>query len=192
MHIKIKALVIFCLFFYCQKEQVINTSQRQQELQSSFNQKLGNYFFDFDEIQYYTTDISEDNAMALMDNPQKTKLERLKSDIIIGDKPTEIYTIDFLNIMERMGFANKNVPSANFKDIKEIFREKTVSESYSAACIPVYRDILVFKKNNKVIGFTKICFDCKLFKIIGTQAHYDNFGQANDFEKLQGILKNIQ
>ena len=57
------------------------------------------------------------------------------------------------------------------------------------ACIPVFRDILIFKKNNKSIGIAKICFECEKSHIVGTNKNIENFGQCGDFSKLMNILK---
>lgn len=192
MNSKIITLIILSLLFSCQKEQSNDTQQIEQKSKNQFEQKLGNYFFDFDNIQYYYIDISEEDAMLLMDNPKLSALEKLKSDIILGHKPEKIHPINFLNKMKKIGFKEITIPANQFEEINNIFREKTAQDSYSAACIPIYRDILVFKKANKVIGLAKICFACKLFQIVGTEANQDNFGQGNDLENLNILLNSIR
>ena len=67
--------------------------------------------------------------------------------------------------------------------------EKSTLENIATACIHVYRDILIFKKEGKVIGTAKICFDCMSKQIKGTTANTENFGQDGDYEKLEKILR---
>lgn len=55
-------------------------------------------------------------------------------------------------------------------------------------CKPVYRDILVFYLNDKVIGVAKICFTCDQFIFRGAQGETDFFGYFGEFPKLIKIL----
>lgn len=57
-----------------------------------------------------------------------------------------------------------------------------------AACIPVFRDILIFRKNKKNSGMMKICFGCHQYRILGTNAKTENFGTDNDYSQLWKIL----
>jgi hypothetical protein len=55
-------------------------------------------------------------------------------------------------------------------------------------CAPIYRDILVFKQKDTIVGLSKICFECNLQFTIdkyGVQKDFD----SNDFERLELILK---
>ena len=81
------------------------------------------------------------------------------------------------------------IDKSKFESIDKIFIEKSTLENIATACIHVYRDILIFKKEGKVIGTAKICFDCMSKQIKGTTANTENFGQDGDYEKLEKILR---
>ncbi len=68
--------------------------------------------------------------------------------------------------------------------------DKPVSEILEGFCLPVFRDILIFKKRHKVIGIVKICFGCEKAVIVGSQANTIGFGQDGDFQKLKKLLDN--
>ncbi|MCW3160157.1 hypothetical protein [Chryseobacterium oryctis] len=164
-------------------------NKENKSLEEKFIPKYGKSFFEFDEIEYYHTDISEDKAMDLLDTQNKSKNDKLKFEIILDEKPTNLKSLSFISKLTEIGFTKSSIHKSKFKDIKQIFTEKTVYESYAAACIAVYRDILVFKKDKEIIGLCKICFDCRLFRIVGTDSNTENFGQDGDFEKLAKLLK---
>lgn len=188
MKYNILLLFLISLLFSCKKERKeINKNEIISE--KKITPKFGTAFFDFDEIEYYKIDISEDKAMDLFEDKTRSKLENLKFEIIIGETPNNIKEVSFINDLEKIGFEKSKINPTKYGEIKNIFTEKIVSESYAAACIAVYRDFVVFKKNKKIVGVAKICFDCHLFRIVGTNANTENFGQDGDFEKLYSILR---
>ncbi|MGX9987496.1 hypothetical protein [Chryseobacterium sp. POL2] len=185
--------LIILIFIGCKQTENKNTeidNKKNKFVENKFVPKYGNSFFNFDVIEYYHTKIPEDKAMDLFDSQNKSQIDKLKFDIIIGEKPENLNNLKFITSLSEIGFTRSQIPQSKFKEINQIFTEKTVYENYAAACVAVYRDILVFKKNKKIIGFCKICFDCRLFRIIGTNANTENFGQDGDFEKLSNLLKN--
>ncbi len=145
-------------------------------------------FFDYDEVDYYSIDITENDAMKLDSLSKFSKTNQLKYDLISNDFPDKLYQIDFEKKIEKVGYKMKSIGKNDFKSLNKIFIEKTYQDGITFACIPVYRDILIFKKNKKIIGFTKICFDCHQYVILGSSANTDNFGYDSDYENLGKIL----
>lgn len=181
---------VICFFVGCKKteqnsnnEQQYNTSAEQK-----FIPKYGKPYFDYDEIDHYHASMEEDSVMALDTIPNRSKEDQLKLDIIINKIPKNINDTEFIKSLEKIGFEKSIIKPHNFKKINEIFIEKTVNEILEYACVAVYRDILVFKKKEKIVGIAKICFDCHQKQIVGTKAITENFGQDGDYEKLQQIL----
>ncbi len=190
---KFNIFFIFLIFIGCKQNENKNTEIYNKEnkiVENNFVPKYGDSFFQFDEIEYYHNEISEDEAMDLFDTQNKSQIDKLKFDIIIGEKPESLNNLEFINSLSQIGFTRSQINQSKFKEINQIFTEKTVYENYAAACVAVYRDILVFKNNKKIVGFCKLCFDCRLFRMIGTNANTENFGQDGDFEKLSNLLKN--
>ena len=151
-------------------------------------QKFGNYYFDFDAIEYYTIEIDENKLLKTEENPNLTKSQKLQIEIVIGDKPENLNDTSFIQNLENVGFKKKEISSDKHQEIKEVFREKSHKNSFAAACIAVYRDILIFKEKEEIKGIAKIWFDCGKNKILGTNANTMEFGQSGDYSKLAKIL----
>jgi len=144
-------------------------------------------FFDFDELNHYRIEIDE-NVLLDREGSNLTKDEKLQNDLIIMDKPEKISDTSFISKLEKIGFKKSSISNSKFDRINNIFSVKQPKESIAYSCIAVFRDILVFKKNNKIIGIAKICFSCDQNRIIGTEKETINFGQDGDYSELYKIL----
>lgn len=152
-------------------------------------QVIGKKFFEYDAIDYYKTDFEESKIGELYDNKSKSEIDSLKMGIILGHIPNSISDLTFIEKLEKVGYKKMIVDNSKFESIDKIFIEKTTLENIEAACIYVYRDILIFKKEGKVVGTAKICFNCLAAQIKGTTANTENFGQDGDYGKLAKILQ---
>ncbi|MBK8874194.1 MAG: hypothetical protein IPN13_09825 [Bacteroidetes bacterium] len=153
------------------------------------NQIIGKKFFVYDAIDYYKTDFDESKIGELFDNISKSEIDSFKMEIILGNIPNSITDLTFIQKLEEVGYKKTTVDTSKFEGIDKIFIEKTTVENIYAACIHVYRDILIFKKEGQVVGTAKICFDCLANQITGTTANSKNFGQNGDYVKLARILR---
>ena len=184
---KFAILILFLLFISCKKVDENKTAEI-KTVESAFVPKYGKEFFEYDKIDYYKNKI--DSIDELETNKDVSKINNLKYEVILGEKPKRLSDAEFFNGLEKMDFKKSEIRQSKFGEINKIFIEKTVSQSLDYACPAVYRDILVFKKQNKTIGIAKICFECYKNQIVGTEANTENFGQDGDYEKLEKILKN--
>jgi hypothetical protein len=186
-------LIILFLLIHCkEKKQNINTNSRTGTITKVAEIKYGEKFFDYDQIDYYQIETRDDEIKELDENQNKSKVDKLRYGVILDETPENIKDLDFLNYMDKIGYSKKEINDSKFKEIDKIFIEKTVSEGETAACIPVFRDVLVFKKEGKIKGITKICFNCHQYRIIGTNANTENFGSNNDYYQLGSILDNTK
>lgn len=151
--------------------------------------KTGKKYFDYDAITHYSNNYDGYKLQELIEIQPKSTVDSLKLNVIIGITPRDISDLFFIERLEEIGYTRKSIDKSIFKDIDKIFIEKSVDEHLATSCIPIYRDILLFKKQNKVIGTAKICFDCMDSQINGTAANTSNFGQDGDYRRLQAILK---
>jgi len=150
----------------------------------------GKKFFEYDEITYYHCNCEESKIEGeLFGNQKSTERDSLKIGIITGDIPKDISDLSFIEKLEQIGYTKHTVDKSNFADIDSIFIEKQDGERIATACMYIYRDILIFKKQNRVIGTAKICFACMDNQIRGTTAQTDNFGQDEDYIRLKTILR---
>lgn len=153
------------------------------------NQVIGKKFFVYDAIDYYKTDFDESEIGELYDNKSKSEIDSFKMEIILGNIPNSITDLTFIQKLEEVGYKKTTVDTSKFEGFDKIFIEKRTVENIYAACIHVYRDILIFKKEGQVVGTAKICFDCLANQITGTTANTKNFGQDGDYGKLARLLR---
>jgi hypothetical protein len=146
-----------------------------------------NQYFQYDKLEYYHIVIDEDKVFALEESKGKKQIKLL--ELLQSDTPDTLSEISILNGIEKIGYKKKEISTNNFESINKIFSEKIgfgINEEMS--CIAIYRDILVFKNNNKIVGVAKLCFDCQQFVIAGTNKNVENFGESGDFNELYNIL----
>ncbi len=165
----------------------LNSNEVNNFITENLEAKSGKAFFDFDAVDYYHSDMDENTAANLI-NQQKTAIDSIQYNLIIDETSEDISNAYFINNLEKAGFKKIKIESADFKNLNQLFSEKAERDGLNFACIPIFRDILVFKKNDKVTGVAKICFGCNDYKIIGTDANTSNFGQGKDYEILSLIL----
>jgi len=146
-------------------------------------------YFDFDEVIHYSLDISDYEILQLIDIDNKSVQDSLLIEAILDPKPTSIEDSDFFENLKNSGFAIQTINEDYHSRIDHIFSEKNHEESFASACIPFYRDYLLFKQNNKPIGIAIICFTCSQTEIFGTDRNTSDFGQSGDYAKLYSILE---
>lgn len=141
--------------------------------------------FDFDAVYHYKIDISGDALNKFLSKTNKTPDEAILEVILTENEPYKIDPEVVKNI-ERLYPIQKKLNSTEAEKINAIYYD-----GYNftrSRCVPVYRDILLFKKNDSVVGISKICFDCDMqynIDIYGNEKEFDN----TNFTVLQQILK---
>ena len=74
-------LFIFLIFFSCKQKQLEKIPETNNPIQNT-KVEYGKNFFDFDEVDYYSNQITEDDAMKLLDN-QTSKIEKQKYNVCL-------------------------------------------------------------------------------------------------------------
>jgi len=148
----------------------------------------GEYFFDFDHIDYYRSEIKEEYLLGdLREKLPKEEFEKYYS-VYSKDYPKNLEDEQLETTLTQLEFKKIELDKKVYQDINEIYREQDSDYSEESPCIPLYRDILIFRKNNSVVGISKLCFDCGKFLTIGTDADMTNFGLNGNFIKLEKLL----
>ncbi|WP_281634523.1 hypothetical protein [Flavobacterium luteolum] len=146
-------------------------------------------FFDSDHISHYYLDISDDNFFKLVRKENKTDKEKELINIYIHTFPDNIPKVDFEKILLSHNYKKSNLSIKDEKRIENIFSEKDSLKNDACACIAEYKDIFIFKKNEKTIGIAKICFKNARFQIIGSKINTEGFGLINELERLESIVR---
>ena len=146
-------------------------------------------YFEFDQVDYYSVDISEDSVFTLEEKEGKATNELRLLELLLQDTLNELNDTIKLKDFETVGFAKQEISQDKFGQLDQIFCERTHDETVYSTCIPVYRDILFFKRKRRTIGFARICFDCDNSIIAGTTRDVSQFGQSGDYGRLWRLLK---
>ena len=181
-------IIILSLFFSissCNQEGKNNLPNKNKLI------KPLSHYFDFDEVVHYKTDLDSEQARDLINKRNKSKQDTL---LLIAVSslwlPRALTDTNFLNSLETLPFEKKALPNTSISLINNIFKEKVpIDEIEENMCLPLFRDILIFKKFQRINGLAKICFECQQHYIIGTSANTFLFGTQGDYKKLETILK---
>lgn len=187
-------VLLLVIFVGCKSDKVKTTGSNQElqvepraeDIFPHLKNITGRTYFDYDELDYYYTDDTIESK--LYDERLKSINKLTRYNVIMNNVPRSIEDTSFISKLEKIGFKRIIIGRDRFQIINEYFKEKKVDELYGRACISIYRDILIFKRNGRVIGVAKICFGCGDNQIVGTDAITDTFGMNGDYEKLQTVL----
>ena len=179
------AISIVLIFTFCKerpKENALSNSNCQP-------------YFQFDRVMHYQISISDDSVRVLQDQSyrgeKEEKLFEVLSDRAFGEKYSMVSLSDTIKMMDlqEFGFLHKEISNDKFAAFDTLFCEKSYDEIDHNMCLPVYRDIIFFKRKNRTVGFARICFDCDMSNIVGSDRDAFTFGQAGEFESLKLLLK---
>lgn len=145
-------------------------------------------FFYFDQIEYYHADISKKDLQTIEMKEEKTRKEQALLQILTGNIPVSIKDTLFIKNMEILGFEKDTINNQLNSKISHLFSFREIVNPVPAACNSEFRDILIFRRNNKIIGIAKISFECLRHQMIGERYNDSNFGQSGEYNELEKIL----
>jgi hypothetical protein len=145
-------------------------------------------YYQFDNIDHYFLNIDEDTLWKIEEKKTKTTKEKRQLELLIKYTLNKLSDTFILKNFEKLDFVKKEIHVDKFNQINEIFCQRKHKEVYVTSCIAIYRDILVFKKENKIIGTAKLCFSCDQSILTGTTLNTEEFGQSGDYKKLFQLL----
>ena len=131
--------------------------------------------FEFDEaIHYSITDVEIDKRDSIF-----------LDSIIYEDFPYQIYDTTFISKLEKNGFKKNQISEKNHSNLKTILRSQFgLGFLISTKCLPTYRDVIILKKDNKISGIAKICFDCDQHYFVGNSLDDSGFFEYEALKKL--------
>ncbi|HCN50383.1 MAG TPA: hypothetical protein DIT10_15055 [Chryseobacterium sp.] len=152
-------------------------------------------FYDFDQVDYYSIDISTQDISEIEYQRKKNSFEYKKISkkdslflSILRNNHPETIEEDFPEKLIKYGFKKTDINKKRYPEINTIFSEKPCNDDLGSFCIPIFRDIFIFRKKDQIVGIAKICYSCHLATIIGTERNIRNFGSCGDFRKLQELM----
>ena len=152
-------------------------------------------FFDFDSVEYYS--LNKNKEESVVDNNKKGIKDSIFNDIFYGDYPNELNNSVFYKKINSDDFSKFELSNKDAEYLRNyIFIDKFSLKMFEAnrACAPEYRDILVFKKKNKISGIAKICLGCGQFYIISSKKEIqtEDFGTQKEYKSLKKLFESYK
>ena len=145
-------------------------------------------YFHFDEVDHYRIEIHEAVVWAMEGNERRTPAESELLDVLIQYGPDSLADTNYIARLESLGYTKRTLAPALVNQLEQIFCEREHPDFATAACVAIWRDILVFRNGGRVTGTAKLCFDCFRSNIDGSARNTHQFGGSGDFAKLHGLL----
>lgn len=133
---------------------------------------------EYDEIFYYK--LKDTSKIILGKNELEEKIinryfSNLK-DSIYFKKIDSIYSKTALNLKSKQFIHSF------------ICKNKLIDDNLIIECLPFFRDILVFKKDKKIVGINKICFECGISNFVSKEYDISYFNEE-EMKILEQYLK---
>lgn len=184
-----KYLFLFLIIISCNK-----TSPKKENLEfrkeNLTPKKELKKFYDADEIEHFYLNISEEKIMELFEkrkrNPERDKLKSL----LVSHYPNSISEPNFEADLTKFKFVKTQLSEIKKKEVENIFSQKDSVQTEFSSCLPYYRDIFIFKKNDSIVGIAKVCFGCGVSQFNGTKINTEGFGLRSQLEELEKIIRN--
>lgn len=143
--------------------------------------------FIFDSIIHYSTVISEDTLWGIERIRDKTADQRRLIEVVLYEQITSLSDTLFLKHLPNLGYSKQLVSFEKCSELRKILQIQNMRDEGSTICVPIYRDILVFRYKSKNTGILKLCFDCYRHTAIGTEAKTKNIN-VEGWKTLKKIL----
>jgi len=142
-----------------------------------------------DEINFYRVKEESENLLG----KDSIEVPKVFTELLFDTEPQELPNSNELQYLEKY-YQKIPLNSVYTEKITEIFNDagfpiNKASFGVSSICAPVYRDILVFKKEGKVTAYAKICLSCYKNYVVLENNHFENF-QIN-YEDLHKLLDSL-
>ena len=145
---------------------------------------LGQDTVKFDEINYYKLDKYFDEFYLI--NHHKSPKRNAIYDIVYGNMPRNVSDTLFVKDLEKYHYHQTHLETSRYQEISKIYAYG--SKRYDVACKVTFRDILVFKNKNRIVGISKICFGCEWETTFFNENRYYNLVSIDKFDELENLL----
>jgi len=169
-------IVLLSLLFYsCNENKKTNSNTDQP-------------FFLYDQVEYYYTPIEKDSLFDIKMKQDKSRKEQALLQILTGNVPVSIKDTLFINNMEILKFKKVILDPKLYSKLTHLFSFREANQSVTPDPNAAYKDVLIFKKDNKIIGMAKVSFEGSKHQMIGERYNDSKFGQSGEYKELEKIL----
>lgn len=146
-------------------------------------------FFSSDKIDHYYLKISDNSILKVLGGDTIVKDQKKLSMILSGYYPDSISRPNFESDLLLNNFVKTELSKQKKREVEQIFTQKDSIQMTFSGCIPMYRDIFIFKRNDTITGIAKICFGCGVAYFYGTKIDTEGFGTRSELKKLEKIIR---
>lgn len=145
--------------------------------------------FEFDTVDHYITHDRTSIATSLHNTPVTSydEIQMKYSNILFKDLQAKNRDTLFVAELQNLDYTKVPVNSWDVKEYQSIFSQKFGNYFRENACEPYYRDVYVFRKKNKIVGISKICFDCQIINFSSEKDYWQQFGNSDKLKKLEQL-----
>ena len=172
----LKILLIFCVL-------ITNIKCKNKNSEKKLD------LFNFDKVEHYSTNNKSSIYSSINKKHFKNLDESEKKYLKILDNNLQPKNSDTTFVLELQNLNFKKVTSEklHINKYREIFSSEFCNEMQENACAPIYRDIYVFRNNNKIVGIAKICFDCQIVDFSSEKYNWQRYGKCESLKELENM-----
>lgn len=109
--------------------------------------------------------------------------------ILSGYYPDSVSRPNFESDLLSYSFIKTELSKEKKKEVEKIFTQKDSIQTTFSGCIPMYRDVFVFTRNDSITGIAKVCFGCGVAHFYGTKVDTKGFGMRSELKNLEKIIR---
>ncbi len=172
-------IFIVLLLFACGEKRPIS----QEPVATS----CGNYF-EYDQVEHFHFTKSSDLLVGFEDRIHDSPENEVLFRIVFSNELKALKDTVGLIGMETVGFEKLSVGREYFKEINKVFCRTPANAIPARMCIPTYRDVLIFRRNGRIVGFARVCFECTIYSFVGTVTGPDVYVNGVYLMRLRNAL----
>ncbi len=175
------------------------SSENQSQIGTEYTLKDKFPFKDFDKVETYSFNRNKYFIDSIHQEIEKYELNFSNKELFDSSRIGIIYKR--LNQLKEEGESSiilneqsksfsrtsqkvKDLSQKELKNLRGIFNYPTADLADGSLCIPIYRDALVFKKQDEIVGWINICFDCTEVKSYPDYYFLFSVNQWNELRKF--------
>ncbi|MBB4805235.1 hypothetical protein HNP38_000507 [Chryseobacterium defluvii] len=150
-------------------------------LSLSFCTRLTSQSIDFDSVEFYKVKAHK---------PKYNSANTFKLKTIFGQTSQGDLNDDFPKRIRKIGYKRRVLDSETSDQILKIIERTQPGKYYTTVCRQIYRDILIYRKNGKVVKILKICTSCFANQLITVNDDTELLLIISEYENLRKLLEN--
>lgn len=117
------------------------------------------------------------------------KISDFEYQLIFGQTKSSEINPEFISKLKNAGYKKNSLDNETISKISEFLNSKKKGvNNYETACKKVYRDVIIFKLQNKVTKVIKICTSCYSNEVITNEAESELLLNFEDYDYLSDEL----